>query len=299
MVSSELALIRELIAVQESYRLLSLVERRLQYDRAEVVFAQAARPIGERIVAGGCQAEWIGHSRVASKPVLVYLHGGAYTLGSPRSHRHLAVAIGDSAGTSILSLDYRLAPEHPFPAAVEDSVAAYLWLLEAGVDPLEVVLAGDSAGGGLVIATMLSLVRTGTKMPAAGVCISPWVDLTCAGDSHVTNAGRDPILRTQELQYMADMYVGSEDPRNPLASPIFANLHGLPPLLIQVGSDEILLDDARGLARAARAAGVGITLEEWSDMIHVWHWYFAILKEGRQAIDAIGQFIRSRVTGTK
>jgi phosphinothricin tripeptide acetyl hydrolase len=190
-------------------------------------------------------------------------------------------------------LDYSLAPENPFPAAVEDTISAYLWLLDSGIDASNIVVAGDSAGAGLTIALMISLRDAGLSLPAAGVCISPWIDLTCSGSSHISKADSDPLLNTDELCQMAALYLNGQDERDPLASPVFANLEGLSPLLVQVGSEEILLEDARELARRATAAGVSVKLEEWPDMIHVWHWYFPLLHEGRGAIAATAEFIRS------
>jgi len=225
---------------------------------------------------------------------VLYLHGGGYVIGSPRSHRHLAAAIAGAAGTSALLLDYRLAPEHPFPAAVDDAVAAYRWLLDQGIAAGHIAVAGDSAGGGLTVATLLALLNARLPMPAAGVCISPWVDLTCRGESYRSKADVDPIVRSAGVSEMARAYLATTDPRSPLASPLFADLRGLPPLLIHVGSDEVLLDDAIGLAERAKAAGVDATLEQWDRMIHVWHWFLPMLDEAQAAVASIGSFVRAR-----
>ncbi len=227
----------------------------------------ADAPSGEVINAGGCPAEWVLARRDPAQPVVVYFHGGGYSLGSPRSHRHLASAIGCAADAAVLSLDYRRAPEFAFPAAVDDAIAATRSLL--GSTDAPVVLAGDSAGGGLVVSTMIALREAGLPLPTAGVCLSPWVDLTCSAEAHTRLATRDPLLSPEELRRMAGSYLRDADPRHPLASPAFAKLAGLPPLLIQVGTEEILLDDARKLAGLARAEGVEVTLQEWPDMIHV------------------------------
>jgi monoterpene epsilon-lactone hydrolase len=225
--------------------------------------------------------------------VVLYLHGGGYVIGSPRSHRHLAAAIARAAGARALLLDYRRAPEHPFPAAVDDALAAYRWLLEsAGVAPGHVVVAGDSAGGGLTVATLLAARDAGLPQPAAGVCISPWADLTCSLGSYTTKAAVDPVVDTGLVQKMATAYLGAADPRTPLASPLHADLRGLPPLLVQVGGDEVLLDDARELAARAKRAGVDATLEVWDAMVHVWHWFLPMLDEAPAAIDRIGAFVR-------
>ena len=192
----------------------------------------------------------------------------------------------------MLGIDYRLAPEVTFPAPVEDSVAAYRWLLSNGIDPKKIVIAGDSAGGGLVVSALVALRYLGEPMPAAGICISPWVDMEALGESYITKAEEDPVGSREMIHFMAGMYLGSSDPRAPLASPIYADMTGLPPLLVQVGSAEVLLDDSTGLVERAKAAGVDVTLEVWDDMIHVWQFFAPILPEGQQAIDRIGEFFR-------
>jgi len=227
---------------------------------------------------------------------VLYLHGGGYVIGSPRSHRHLAAAIARAAGARALVLDYRLAPENPFPAALEDAIAAYRWLLGQGIAAGRIVVAGDSAGGGLTVATLLALRDRGIPRPAAGVCISPWVDLTCSGQSYSTKAASDPIVAPDLITALAEAYVGRDgDRKAPLASPLYADLRDLPPLLVQVGSEEVLLDDALGLGARARTAGVDATVEEWPAMIHVWHWFLPMLDEAEQAVGVIGKFVRSRV----
>jgi len=248
----------------------------------------------ERVNVPAAPAEWLRPPSAAPGRVVLYLHGGGYVIGSPRSHRHLAAAIAGAAGASALLLDYRLAPEHPFPAAVEDATAAYRWLLEQAVAPEHIVIAGDSAGGGLTVATLLALREARVPLPAGGVCISPWVDLTCSGVSYATKADADPIVRRSGVEEMARAYLGATPPRTPLASPLFADLRGLPPLLIHVGSDEVLLDDAVQLAERAKAAGVDATLEVYDRMIHVWHWFLPMLDEAQTAVEAIGRFVRSR-----
>jgi epsilon-lactone hydrolase len=226
---------------------------------------------------------------------VLYLHGGGYVIGSPRSHRHLAAAIGRSAQTRVLLPDYRLAPEHPFPAAVDDAVAAYRWLLDRRIAPSRIVIGGDSAGGGLTVATLLALRDQKVPLPAAGVCISPWVDLTCSGASYTTRKAADPIVKFDGIAMMSKAYLAGQDVKTPLASPLFADLGGLPPLLVQVGDDEVLLDDSVQLVDRAKKAGVDATLDVWPKMVHVWHWFFPMLDEGQAAIDKIGEFVRKRV----
>jgi len=273
---------------------LTTAERRAQYERAEKVFPTPPEVKVERVNAPAAPAEWLRPPSAAPGRVVLYLHGGGYVIGSPRSHRHLAAAVAGAAGASALLLDYRLAPEHPFPAAVEDATAAYRWLLDQAIAPEHIVIAGDSAGGGLTVATLLALREARVPLPAGGVCISPWVDLTCSGASYATKAAADPIVRRAGVEEMARAYLGATPPRTPLASPLFADLRGLPPLLIHVGSDEVLLDDAVQLAERAKAAGVDATLEIYDRMIHVWHWFLPMLDEAQTAVEAIGRFVRSR-----
>jgi phosphinothricin tripeptide acetyl hydrolase len=275
---------------------LTVAERRAQYERAEKVFPTPPEVKVEHVTAGSTPAEWLRPPSAEAGRVVLYLHGGGYVIGSPRSHRHLAAAIAAAAGASALLLDYRLAPEHPFPAAVDDARAAYRWLLDQGIAPGRIVIAGDSAGGGLTVATLLALREAQLPLPAAGVCISPWVDLTCSGASYQSRAAVDPIVRREGVTEMARAYLGSTDPRSPLASPLFADLRGLPPLLIHVGSDEVLLDDAVALAQRAKAAGVDATLEEHDRMVHVWHWFLPMLDEAQAAVESIGKFARARAS---
>ena len=273
---------------------LTTAERRAQYERAEKVFPTPPDVKVERVSAPAAPAEWLRPPSAEPGRVVLYLHGGGYVIGSSRSHRHLAAAIAGAAGASALLLDYRLAPEHPFPAAVEDATSAYRWLLDQAIAPERIVIAGDSAGGGLTVATLLALREARVPLPAGAVCISPWVDLTCSGASYRTMAAADPIVRRAGVEEMARAYLGATPPRTPLASPLFADLRGLPPLLIHVGSDEVLLDDAVQLAERAKAAGVDATLEIYDRMIHVWHWFLPMLDEAQTAVEAIGRFVRSR-----
>lgn len=246
----------------------------------------------ERVGAGGVPAEWIIAPGAAGDRVLLYLHGGGYVVGSMRSYRVALSRMSRASGARVLGLDYRLAPENPFPAPVEDSVAAYRWLLSNGADPAKIVIAGDSAGGGHTVSTLVYLRYLGEPLPAAGVCLSSWTDLANTGESIITNAEVDPIDTRELLDNLASLYMGDRDRRTPLASPLYADLRGLPPLLFQVGTSEILLDDSTRLAERARAAGVDVALEVWDDMIHDWFLFAPILPEGQQAIERIGQFIR-------
>jgi phosphinothricin tripeptide acetyl hydrolase len=273
---------------------LTVAERRAQYERAEKAFPTPPEVKVERVSAPVAPAEWLRPPGAAAGRVVLYLHGGGYVIGSPRSHRHLAAAVAAAGQASALLLDYRLAPEHPYPAAVDDATAAYRWLLDQGIAPGHIVIGGDSAGGGLTVATLLALRDARLPLPAGGVCISPWVDLTFSGASYRTRAAVDPIVTRPGIDEMARAYLGATAARAPLASPLFADLRGLPPLLIHVGSDEVLLDDAVQLADRAKAAGVDATLEVWDRMVHVWHWFLPMLDEAQSAVDGIGRFIRTR-----
>jgi monoterpene epsilon-lactone hydrolase len=274
---------------------MTIAERRAQYDRADRVFPTPPDVRVEPLTAPDRPADWLLPPGVRADAAVLYLHGGGYVIGSRRSHRHLAAAIARAAGAPTLLLEYRLAPEEPFPAALEDAVAAYEWLLARAIEPERIVLAGDSAGGGLTVATLLALRDRGLPRPAGGVCISPWVDLTCSGASYVSRAVADPIVERASVTMMAQAYAGAVDLKAPLVSPLHADLRALPPLLVQVGSDEVLLDDARGLAERARASGVDARLEEWPAMIHVWHWFQGMLDEADQAVAVIGEFVRARI----
>ena len=251
----------------------------------------------KRVGVNGVPAEWISAPNSAKDRVLLHLRGGGYVVGSMRSHRALISWLARAAGARALGLEYRLAPENPFPAAVEDSVAAYRWLISNGDDPAKIAIAGDSAGGGLTIATLIALRYLGLPMPGAGVCLSAWTDLTQSGDSMRSNAEADPTVGREGLDGMAAAYAGDRDPAAPLLSPLFSDLHGLPPLLLMVGSIEVLLDDSTRLAERARAAGVDVTLEVWDDMPHVWHNHVPLLPEARQAVERVGEFLRQHLNG--
>lgn len=269
-------------------------------DRASYENMLASMPMAddietERVGAGGVPAEWIRAPGAQADRVMLYFHGGGYVVGSMRTHRTMLSHISLASGFSVLGLDYRLAPENPFPAPVEDALAAYRWLLDQGIEPGKIVLGGDSAGGGLVVSALVAIRYAGEPMPAAGVCISPWVDMEATGESFTTNADVDPSVSKERILNIAKVYLACKHPRAPLASPLHADLHELPPLLSIVGSIETLLDDARAITERAQAAGVEAVLEVWDDMPHVWTHFASILPEGRQAVDRIGDFMRHQV----
>ena len=250
-----------------------------------------------RVNAGGVTAEWVAADGASDSRVVLYFHGGGYIIGSPRTHRPMLAHLSRDSAARVLSLDYRLAPEHPFPAPVEDAVASYRWLLQEGFDPSRIALGGDSAGGGLTVAALVQIRYLGLPVPAAGVCVSPWVDMEGLGESMETRAEADPMVGRENLTVSAKTYLGGADPRAPLAAPLYADLRGLPPLLIQVGDAEVLLDDSTRLAGIAREAGVKVQMDVWDDMIHVWPLFAPILPEGKQAIAQAGEFIKKHTGG--
>jgi monoterpene epsilon-lactone hydrolase len=223
---------------------------------------------------------------------ILFLHGGGFAGGSPRLYRNLTWRLAAAAGAALLCPDYRLAPEHPFPAALDDARASYGFLLAEGLDPRRIVLIGDSAGGGLVFSLMLRLRDEGVPLPGAAVALSPWTDLAMTGDSLRRNAAADPMIDPDRVLPLAAYYLAGTDPRTPYASPLYGDLAGLPPSLIQVGSDEVLRDDSVRLATRLRAAGVRVVLEIWPRMPHVWHAFAPLVPESRRAIARIGAFVR-------
>ncbi len=244
--------------------------------------------------ADGVPAEWVSAPEAGSGAIL-YLHGGGYVTGSILSHRGMAANLSRTSGSRVLLIDYRLSPEHTHPAQVQDAHTAYRWMLNNGVDASSLVVAGDSAGGGLTVATLLAARDAGDPMAAAGVCMSPWVDMEGIGDSMTSKAGVDPMVAREGLLNMASYFLGDAAPRDPLAAPLYADLAGLPPLLIIVGTAETLLDDAVRLHQKAQAEGVDSALEQWDDMIHIWPWFAPFLPEGQQAMDRMGKFIQEKI----
>ncbi len=248
----------------------------------------------EPLTVAGRPAAWVSAPGARPDSAILYLHGGGYVLGSIDTHRELVSRLSRASGARGLLLDYRLAPEHPFPAAVDDATAAYRFLLSSGIDPRRIAIAGDSAGGGLTLATLLALRDAGDPLPAAGVCMSAWTDLEGLGASAQPGAIDDPLLQLAGLREMASRYA-AQALRNPLASPVHGSYRGLPPLLLQVGTREILLDDSTRVADRARAAGVEVTLEKWDGLIHVWQLFGSEIPESQQAVQAIGDFLRKRL----
>ncbi|MXO71181.1 alpha/beta hydrolase [Alteraurantiacibacter buctensis] len=271
----------------------------IQKGRADLEALLAGMPADEGLAYERGELAGVPVLRINSGPsgagAMLYLHGGAYIAGSTQGYRGLIAEIGKALGLPAVAPDYRLAPEAPFPAAVEDAVAVYQALLDEGIPASRIVIAGDSAGGGLTLATLVKLRAEGMPLPAAGFMISPWADLTCSVATMESKAAEDPSLDRAGLLGGAAAYLAGQDPAHPLASPVNADLAGLPPLLVQVGSAEILLGDSMLIAERAGHAGTHVQLEVWPDMIHVWHSFHFMLPEGRQALDAAGTFLRARL----
>lgn len=267
-------------------------ERRARIEEVGGVDPPAADIALEPVAIGSLAAEWSMAPGADATAAILFLHGGGYCSGSIRSHRSLATELGRASGARTLALEYRLAPEHPYPAALEDALAAWRFLRGEGFAASRVALAGDSAGAGLSLALMLALRDAGEPLPAGAWLASPWVDLAMTGASISGKDAVDPLIHGPYLQELADAYLAGRDPRDPGASPLHADLRGLPPVMIQVGSAETLLDDAARIAGALGAADVATRLEIWPGMIHAFPLWSARLRDGRRALDAAGAFLR-------
>ena len=291
MASQESLLVRQYLQMSKANQ---SPEANIETARQGLEALSALTPVAQDIIVEkveieGIAAEWVTAPNAVEDRVFLYLHGGAYIMGSCNTHRYLASKLSRSTAARVLVPEYRLAPEHPFPAAIEDAVSVYRWLLNSGVSSKNIVIGGDSAGGGLTLATLLSLKDAGDPLPALAVLLSPWTDMEGTGESMVTRAEVDPWLSPDATRLTPALYIRDLDPRHPLVSPIYADLTGLPSLLVHVGNDEILLSDAARLVDRARAAGVEVSFKVWDDMWHVFQ-TFAI-PEGQQAIDEIGEFV--------
>ncbi|OZG75273.1 esterase [Hahella sp. CCB-MM4] len=254
-------------------------------------------PTGFRCEAGlafGIPALWLSHERECDARVILYLHGGGYVVGSTRTHLELACRIGRASQAQVMMLEYRLAPENPYPAALEDAVLAYQYLLDNGVKAHNIIVAGDSAGGGLTLATVMAIRDSGLPVPAGAVCLSPWLDLSCCFSSISHRIQRDPIITPERVRFFARHYAAGQSLIDPGISPYFGDLRDLPPVLIQVGSDEILLNECKYFCRRAKRIGVPVHLHVWPHMFHVWHFAARLLPQSRSAIRDIGQFVQTQ-----
>lgn len=286
--------IRErLAAAKADERAIDLAADRAAYDDREHEQPMPEGWAGTPFDLGRPALLLSGPGARASRTIL-HLHGGAFCFGSLRSHKGLAAQLGKAAEAQSVLLDYRLAPEHPFPAALDDSFAAYRRLLDSGRDPASLVLMGDSCGGALAVGVALKAREAGLPAPLAIVALSPWTDLTQSGESFALRADTDPSISKASLDELARLYLGGADPRDPMASPAHADLSGLPMILVQVGGDEVLLSDSETLVAKARAAGVDATVEIWPGLFHVWHRFYGEAEEAREAISEIGAWLKRR-----
>jgi monoterpene epsilon-lactone hydrolase len=280
---------------RRNYRELSIEQHRQFASAAERLVP--APPAGTEtlgIDAGGVKADVITTLASQRDRHVLFLHGGGFIIGSPALYRHVTWRIAEATRARVLAVDYRLAPEHPFPAALEDAISAYHWLLADGADPRQIAVMGDSAGGGLVFSLMLRLRDEGVVLPGAAVALSPWTDLALTGPSLRLNCVADPMLNAEDPPQFVEDYLAGADPRTPYVSPLYGDPAGLPPTFIQVGSDEVLRDDAVRMADRMRAAGCQVELEIWPRMPHVWHVFVPLIPEARRAIERIGSFVRRR-----
>ena len=268
----------------------SVTQMRSDWDAA---FGGSTAPeTCERVSAGGVGGEWISPADTPLDKAILYFHGGGFRIGSVESHRDLIAQIARASGCRVLAINYRLAPEYRFPAALDDALTSYGWMLGQGLQPGSIAFAGDSAGGNLVLAAMLALRERGLPLPVAAMLMSPWTDLAATGTSYVSRAEADPSHQRPMILALAKNYLGGQgDPCDPLVSPLYADLAGLPPLLIQVGDRETVLDDSVMFADLARGAGVDVHLEVWDGMIHVFQMFGAELPEAHRAIASIAQFL--------
>lgn len=292
-IDGEVAALRAFLAAKP--RPVGWAARRARIDEVAAADGPPRDVTFEPLTVSGMPAELSRGPGADRSRTILFFHGGGYCSGSLASHRTIAGGIGLAAGVATLAVAYRLAPEHPFPAALDDALAAWRFLRDAGSAPETVAVAGDSAGAGLALALMLRLRDTGEPLPAAAWLVSPWVDLTLRAASLTTKADVDPLIHRAYLAELAGAYLGGQDPRHPLASPVFADLAGLPPALIQVGSAETLLDDAIMLAARLGAADVSVRLEIWPQMIHAFPLWAARLSPARHALEAAGAFLRERL----
>ena len=279
------------------------VKRRYRHEPIEVVRQRFKRmellvprpPLGTKtrnFSLKGLPARTVTVREARPGTEVLFLHGGAYSVGSFRNYGHFTWRLGKAARARVLALDYRMAPEHPYPAALNDALAAYRWLLDQGARPDRILLAGDSAGGGLTLALLLKLRDEGVPLPAGAVALSPWTDLATTGASLHTKADTDPMLVASEIPHHAAMYLGGADPRDPYASPLYGDPRGLPPTLIQAGGDEVLLDDGVRMAEKMQAAGCDVELQVWPRMPHVFQLLATVMPEAQAAVAEIARFAR-------
>ena len=291
------ALVTKLRSASLSSASQTVEEIRAGWERFAAAFPAAADIGFEAQDAGGVPCEWVSASDAHPDRVILYFHGGGYNIGTLESYRNFTGHLARATRSRLLAVGYRLAPEYPFPAAVDDAVASYQWLLSQGISSDRIMLMGDSAGGGLALATAIALRDASVPLPVSVVAISPSTDLAKEGTSNRERAHLDPIVNHESSMAHALRYVGDTGKlKEPLASPLYADLHGLPPLLILAGTHDTLFDDSTRFAEKAAAAGVEVELDIWEEMIHVWPLFSDILPEGREAIGKIGRYVDARMS---
>ena len=280
-------------------RVVTVDEQRARYRKLAQLLPAPEGVTVEAVDAGGVPAEWHRPAGGDDSAAIVYFHGGGYCIGGVDTHRGMAGHLAVATGVPVLTVDYRLAPEHPHPAPVEDAASAYRWVLQQGVAAGRTALAGDSAGGGLAVTTCLALREGGDPLPGFAVLISPWTDVEGTGATMNTLAGDDPMVTGEGLAEMREWFLAGHDPRDPLVSPLHGDLAGLPPTLIHVGEREMLLDDALRLADRLRSAGVDVTCEVWPEMVHVWHMFAGQVPESDAGLEAIATWLRPRLAAAR
>ena len=273
----------------------SLEALRALYDGFAALTAEPTGIIWTEVDANGVPSIWADAAGGATDRVLQYVHGGGYVIGAAKYYRNLTGHLAKALGCRVLNVDYRLAPEHPHPAAVDDSTAAYKWLLDQGIDPKHIAIAGDSAGGGLTMATLLNIKKQGLPMPAAAMPISPWIDLEGSGESMSTRATVDLLLSAEMLKGMSEAFLQGQNSKDPLAAPLYGDLRGLCPIYIQVGDEETLLDDSTRLAKLASEAGVETRIDVFPEMQHVFQIAAGNMPEADDAIQRIADWVRPRL----
>ena len=293
MTSDELAALKGMLVANPFDFTIPAQEVRAQFNGAVATFPVAENLAFTEKTIGGVSGLWM--DAPGSNNVMLFIHGGAMLVGTAEVYRGLTGNIAAAAGVNHFSIDYRLAPEHAFPAALDDSIAAYKGLLSEGYKAEQIIVAGDSAGGGLALGLLLSLKAAGIPQPAGAVLLSPWADLTHSGESMTTQAQADVSLTLAGLESGASQYLQGHPANDPLVSGVFADLAGLPPLLIEVGTTEILHSDSTRIRDNAKAAGVDVTFHEWTDMPHDWSLFSFMLSEGRDMIEEVGAWIKTKV----
>ena len=290
--SRVLAIVLKQISSRPSLESIGVEQYRVILEKSASMFKIDETITYEQVNVDSVQGAWLTPKDFTDGKVVLYLHGGGFIAGSINSHRDLVTRIAKASDARVFIINYRLAPEHKFPAGLNDAFNSYKWLLNNRIAPQDIVVAGDSAGGGLALSLILLIKEKGLAMPGSAVFLSPWVDLECRGKSHLKNKERDPMLTHDMLFSTAMFYADNQDISNPLLSPINGDLSGLCPMLIQAGSHEVLEDDAVMLAEKAQQSGLDVKLEIWEGMFHVWHYFARYLSQGQEAIERIGSFIK-------